>query len=245
MTQESQSLVEHITALRSALLRCLAAVAIAFHLGMALAWRCTWWLMDWVCPPEVHRLYYFKMADAFVLQLKCALLLSLVLACPYILWQVWAFVAPGLHARERRSARAWIGCAALLFFLGVTLCIGAIMPLVVRFFFDFQSERLTALPNLSDVMGMTLWLSLAFGAMFQFPVVLLMLVRFGVVRVATLVHARPYVIVGIFILAAILTPPDVASQLALAVPSCILFEGALLIARRLERNSPPSHGNQL
>jgi len=235
MTQKSQSLVDHIVALRTILLRCIVAMLIAFPVGMAVAWRCTWWLMDWVFQSDAQQLYYLKMVDAFAIQLKCALLLSLVMACPYILWQFWMFVAPGLREQERRMVKWWVGWAALLFALGVALCVGVVMPLVVKFFFAFQSERLTALPNLSDVMGMTLWVSLAFGVMFQFPVVLLMLVRFGVVRTATLARARPYIIVGIFIVAALLTPPDIASQLALAFPSWGLFELTLLLARRREK----------
>jgi len=235
-TRENQTLVEHIAALRATLLRCLLAVMVAFPVGMAMAWRCTWWLMDWICPPDLKPFYYVRMRDAFVLHLKCALLISLVLACPYILWQLWRFVAPGLHDRERYAVTRWVGLAALLFASGVALCLGGVMPLVVRFFFAFQSERLVALPNLPDILDMALGVSLAFGAMFQFPVVLWMLVRFGVVRTAALTNARPYVIVGIFIFAALLTPPDVASQLALALPSWGLFELTLFAARRSERH---------
>ena len=235
---KNQTLVEHIEALRTMLKRCIAAVAVAFPIAMAVVWPGIWRLVDWLFPPEFRTLYYGgNMVNAFTLQMKCALVLALVVTSPYTFWEIWKFVAPALREQERRVVKMWVGWAALLFAAGVALSVGFVMPLVWRFFLGFQSERLRALPELAKVMDMTLGISVAFGVMFQFPIFLLMLVRFGVVRVATLVHARPYIIVGILVVATLLTPPDILSQIALAVPSWLLFEATLLIARRFERRA--------
>jgi len=236
--RKNQTLVEHIEALRTMLRRCIVAVVVAFPIAMAVVWPGIWRLIDWLFPPEFRTLYYGgNMVGAFMMQMKCALVLAMVATSPYTLWEVWKFVAPGLREQERQAIRQWVGWAAVLFAAGVALCAGFVMPLVWRFFLGFQSERLQALPDLAKVVDMTLGVSLAFGVMFQFPIFLLMLVRFGVVRVAALAHARPYIVVGILIVATLLTPPDVLSQIALAVPSWLLFEATLLIARRFERRA--------
>ena len=235
---KNQTLVEHIQALRTMLLRCMAAMAVAFPVGLLVVWPGIEWLVAWLFPPEFRTLYYAgNMTHVFILKMKCALLVAMVLTSPYNLWQVWKFVAPGLHEHERLAVKLWIGWAALLFAAGVALSVGFVMPLVVRFFLGFQSEWLKPLPELPAILDMTLWVSIAFGVMFQFPLLLLMLVRFGIVRAKTLSHARPYFVTGIFIVAAFLTPPDVISQIALAVPSWLLFEATLLIANRFERRA--------
>jgi len=233
---ESQTLVDHIEALRAALLRCLVAVAAAFPAGLLAAWPGVRWLVWWMFPEGSRELYFSKLADPFILKLRLAAMLAVLLACPFILWEIWKFVAPGLRVSERRAVTAWFGWAVVLFTAGAALAVGFVMPLVVRFFLGFQGEWLTALPDLRAVFDLVLWVPLAFGLMFQFPIFLLMLVRFGVVRVEALARARPYVIVGLLIVAAFLTPPDVISQVALAVPTWLLYEVALLVARRAKRH---------
>ena len=230
---ENQTLVDHVEALRAALLRCLAAVAVAFPAGLLAAWPGVRWLVLWMFPEGGCELYYSKLADPFLLKLKLAAILAALLACPFILWEIWKFAAPGLRPRERRAVAAWFGWAVALFAAGVAMAVGFVMPLVVRFFLGFQGEWLTALPDLRAVMDMVLWVPLAFGLMFQFPVFLLMLVRFGVVRAETLARGRPYVVVGLLVAATLLTPPDVLSQVALAIPTWLLFEVSLLVARRM------------
>lgn len=232
----SQTLVEHIEALRAALLRSVIAVAAAFPLGLLAAWpgvqRVVWWLF----PEGGRELYYSRLADPFIIKIKVAAVVAMVLACPYVLWEVWKFVAPGLRERERRAVKAWFGWAVALFAAGVAMAVGVVMPLVVRFLLGFQGEWLTALPDLRDVLDMVLWLPLAFGLVFQFPIFILMLTRFGVVKVETLARGRPYVVTGLFIMGAVLTPPDVLSQAALAAPAWLLFEASLLVARRMARH---------
>jgi len=243
---ENQTLVEHIEALRAMLLRCIAAVAAAFPAGLLAAWPGVRWLVWWMFPAESRVLYYSKLADPFLLKLKLAAIVAVVLACPFILWEVWKFTAPGLRHNERRAVAAWFGWAVFLFILGVAMAVGFVMPLVVRFFLGFQDGWLAALPDVRAVFDMVLWVPLAFGLMFQFPIFILMLVRFGVVRVGTLARARPYVIVGLLIAAAFLTPPDVLSQVALALPTWLLYEAALLVAGRMGRhkeNTPRDEGD--
>jgi len=232
---ENQTLVDHIEALRVMLLRCLVAVALAFPPGLLVAWPGIRWLVVWMFPEGACELYYSKLADPFLLKIKLAVIVAVVLACPCLLWEIWKFVAPGLRPRERRAVAAWFGWAVVLFAMGAAMAVGFVMPLVVRFFLGFQGEWLAALPDLRAVFDMVLWIPLAFGLMFQFPIFLLMLARFGVVRAGTLARARPYVIVGLLIVAAFLTPPDVVSQVALAVPTWLLYEISLLVARRMGR----------
>ena len=240
---KNQTLADHIEALRATVLRCVAAVALAFPIGLLAAWPGIRWLADWVCPPEFRTLYAFQMMDPFLLQMKFALLAAVVLAFPWCVREVWNFAAPGLRENERRAVKWWAGGAAALFALGVAMGAGFVMPLVVKFFLGFQSGSLTMFPSLRDVMEKTLQVSLAFGVAFQFPLLLLMLARFGVVRAAAMARGRPYIIVGILIAATLLTPPDVISQIALAIPLWILFEATLLVAGRFERHEKPAAEN--
>lgn len=234
---ENQTLVEHIEALRRMLLHCLAALTAAFPAGVALAYPGMRRLLEWICPPELLPVNFHAPFEAFVWRMKFALLVAAVVACPFILWEVWKFVAPALYERERRAVKCWIGWVAFFFALGVVLCLGLVLPFLMRFAASEQSPHLAAMMRLEYVMGLSLWLPFAFGVAFLFPLVALMLVRFGVVRAGTLSHARPYIIVGIVAAAAVLTPPDVVSQVALAVPMWLLFEAALLAARCIEKRT--------
>ncbi len=234
---ENQTLVEHIEALRAMLLHCVAAVLVALPVGLAVALPGIWWLIDWTCPPSMNAYQYLAPMEVFIWQMKFALVAAVVVASPYMYWSVWRFIGPALYAGERRALKWWIAAATLLFIAGVALSLGMILPLVMRFGAGFQSPRLVAALRLDYVFGLAQMLALAFGVMFQFPLVVLMLVRFGVVKVKTLAHARPYIVVGLLILAAILTPPDIVSQAALALPSWLLFEAALLAARRFEKRA--------
>ena len=233
-----QTLVEHLQAVRTMLFRCVLALAVAFPIGLLVALPGIHWLVGWICPPELASLQALAPFEVFIWQMKIAALIAAVLACPWMVREIWRFIAPGLYENERRAAGWWIGGATILFASGVALCVGFVLPLALRFAAGFQSEKIAMNLRLEEVLGLTLWLARGFGLMFQFPLLILMLVRFGVMRVATLSHARPYVVVVILILAAVLTPPDVISQIALALPTWLLFEAALLLARRLERPQP-------
>jgi len=148
-----------------------------------------------------------------------------------VLHQAWAFVAPGLYEHEKRLALPIVIASTLLFYLGVAFCYFFVFGKVFAFINDFAPKSITPAPDIEAYFGFVITMFLAFGVTFEIPVVVVLLVRFGVVSVQKLKEARPYVIVGAFVVAAVVTPPDVLSQLMLAVPMCLLFEAGLVCAR--------------
>ncbi len=169
------------------------------------------------------------------MQLKLGLILAVIAAMPVILYQLAGFVAPGLYEHERRACRRVIWAALGLFLAGASLGLFLVTPLMMRFSAQFASEALSPVIGIGGFVNLVGLLTLSFGIMFQLPVVMVFLVRFGVVELATLRRSRPFAVTIIFILAAILTPPDIVSQLLLGVPTWLLFEIALLIAGRGEK----------
>ncbi|SHL08685.1 twin arginine targeting (Tat) protein translocase TatC [Fibrobacter sp. UWH6] len=158
-----------------------------------------------------------------------------IVCSPCIAWNLWKFVLSGLYENERRFVRSivWMTCG--LFIAGVVFCLGICFPLLVKFGMSFQSKTLQPIFGVSNIVTLALWLSLAFGCMFQFPLVTYALIRADIVYYETVCHARPYVVVGILVLAALLTPPDIVSQLILGVPTYLLFEAGLLAARKFKK----------
>ena len=226
-----ETLLAHLEALRGTLLRMLAATALLYPVGYALAPAATRLLVRLCLPPESGPLHYFAPMEVFWTQLRLALVIAIVLAHPLNMAQLWRFLVPALHPGERIAARRWVLVSTLLFALGAVFCATLILPLVMRFSAGFATPDLRPVLGLSQFLGLSGWLILAFGAMFQAPLVALVAVRLGIVAPETLAHARPYVVVAILVLAAVLTPPDVVSQILLALPSWLLFELGLAIAR--------------
>lgn len=170
--------------------------------------------------------------EVFLLQVKISALLDCVLFSPYIAWNAWQFVLPALYEKEKRFIRSIAALTSLLFIAGVAFCLVVCFPLVVQFGVSFAGESLMPVFGISNIVSLALWLSLAFGCMFQFPLVTYALIRAGIVSYETVCDKRPYVVVAILLVAALLTPPDVVSQVILGVPTYLLFEAGLLAARR-------------
>ena len=192
-------------------------------------------------PAGEGRLIYTKLYEAFFVELKVALFAGFCLTFPIIANQLWAFVAPGLYAREKKAFLPFLFATPLLFTAGAALAYYVVMPTAFRWFLGFEGVTggvpLEALPAAGDYLSLVMQFILAFGISFLLPILLLLLNRAGIVSRAQLAGARRYVIVGIFILAAIVTPPDPGSQLLLAIPLLLLFEGSLLIMRFSERSA--------
>lgn len=169
------------------------------------------------------------------MQLKLALILALALACPWNMLQLWRFLLPGLYDGERRVLGWWIVFSSVLFFGGVAFCTGVILPMLMNFSGGFATPELQPILGLANFLNLAGWLMLAFGVMFQAPIAVLLAVRFGVISVESLKRKRPYVMTAILILAAILTPPDIVSQVALAIPTWLLFELGLFLAGQMKR----------
>jgi sec-independent protein translocase protein TatC len=234
---ESQApLLDHLLELRSRLLRCIVALGLTFCVCLYFADAIFGFLvvpLTDAFPPGQGRLVYTKLYEAFFVELKVALFAAFFISFPIIANQLWAFIAPGLYAKEKRAFLPFLIATPILFTSGAALAYYVVMPTAFKWFLGFEGTRgglkMEALPGTGDYLALVMQFILAFGISFLLPVLLMLLNRAGIVTRAQMAAARRYVIVGIVALAAIITPPDVVSQLMLAIPMLFLFEGSLLI----------------
>lgn len=236
-------LLDHLIELQGRLLRCVIALGIAFVVCLNFADDIFGFLvrpLTAAFPQGEGRLIYTKLYEAFFVELKVALFAAFFVSFPIIANQLWAFVAPGLYAREKRAFLPFLIATPVLFISGAALAYYIVMPTAFRFFLTFEGNKgglqMEALPGTGDYLDLVMQFILAFGISFLLPVLLLLLNRAGIVTRAQLVTARRYVIVAIFAVAAVATPPDVVSQLMLAIPLLVLFEGSLVVMRLTERS---------
>jgi len=230
-----QSFFEHLIELRSRLLKSSAAVLIillvllpfARHIYSILAAPLTAVL------PEGSSMIAIDVASPFLTPFKMALLLALIFAIPFVLYQAWAFVAPALYREEKKLARPLLYSSVVLFYTGCAFAYFVVFPLVFGFFTRVAPEGVTVMTDISKYLDFVITLFLAFGLTFEVPIATIVLVATGVTSVEKLKKARAYVIVGAFALGMMLTPPDVISQTLLALPMWALFEFGLLMARIL------------
>jgi sec-independent protein translocase protein TatC len=166
----------------------------------------------------------------FLVPMKVTLVLALILSLPWVFYQAWAFIAPGLYAHEKRLVLPLVFSSSLLFIAGVAFCYFFVFGRVFHFITNFAPTSIAVMPDIENYLDFVISMCLAFGATFEVPVVVVILVRMGFISVEKLKSIRPYIIVGAFVISAIVTPPDAVSQLALAVPMCLLFELGLLLA---------------
>ena len=234
--QDTESnLISHLEDLRRALLRSLAVLAI----GIVPLFLVSPYVLVWFCGQIAlqgdFQLHYFSPLEVFLLQLKIAALLDVVICSPAIAWNILQFVLPALYEKEKKFIRSIVALTSLLFVAGVAFCLIVCFPLIVKFGMSFASDLLQPVFGVSNLVSLALWLSLAFGCMFQFPLVTFALIRGGIVDYETVCKKRPYVVVGVLALSAFLTPPDIISQLVLGTPTYLLFEAGLLAARRYKK----------
>jgi len=163
--------------------------------------------------------------------MKVTALAAFVVALPYVLYQAWAFVAPGLYEHEKKLAAPLVVASSVLFLAGMAFCYYIVFGRVFAFIHDFAPKSITPAPDIEAYFSFVITMFIAFGVTFEIPIVVIVLVRMGIVSVEKLRDARPYVIVGAFVVAAVVTPPDVLSQFMLALPMCLLYEAGLFLAR--------------
>ena len=229
------SFLEHLVELRSRLLKACAAILVilvillpfARKLYAALAAPLTAVL------PEGSSMIAIDVASPFLTPFKLALLLSLILAIPIVLYQIWAFVAPALYREEKKLARPLLYSSVFLFYAGCAFAYFAVFPLVFGFFTRVAPEGVTVMTDISKYLDFVMTLFLAFGIAFEVPIATIILVATGVTTVERLSKMRGYVLVGAFAAGMLLTPPDVISQTLLALPMWALFEVGLLMSRIL------------
>jgi sec-independent protein translocase protein TatC len=230
MDDKSLTLIEHLDEFRKRLIRSLVCVAVFFLPCAYLAHPSIAWMKKYFAPPGLKELVFLHPMDLFVLELKISFFMAVLLALPYIMWQIWCFVAPGLLDIERRLVKRFVFVSTALFLGGAAFALFVMFPALLKFCMEMGGSEIVPMLTVQSFISMAVYLMLGFGVMFQLPVVVFVLASTGVVPVEKMKAGRPYIIVGIFIVAAILTPPDVISQICMAVPALILFELSLLTA---------------
>ncbi|MEI6027921.1 MAG: twin-arginine translocase subunit TatC [Betaproteobacteria bacterium] len=227
--------VSHLVELRDRLVRATIAVVLAF-IALAL-WPGPAGLYDLLAEPMVAhlpqgtKLIATNVISPILVPLKITLMAAFLIALPVVLYQVWAFVAPGLYSHEKKMVLPLVVSSTLLFILGVAFCYFLVIPGMSKFIQAFAPSAITAAPDIEQYFGFVLTLFFVFGIAFEVPVAVIVLARIGVVTIEQLRKFRGYFVVASFIIAAVVTPPDVISQLALAVPMCILYEIGIVAAQ--------------
>lgn len=173
----------------------------------------------------------------FLVPMKVALMVAFLIALPYVLFQVWAFVAPGLYAHEKRLALPMVAASVLLFFIGMAFAYFLVFPTIFGFMAHVAPTGVAWMTDIEKYLSFVMTTFIAFGVTFEVPVLVIVLVQVGIVEIDKLKEWRPYVIVGAFVVGAIFTPPDVVSQLMMAIPLCLLFELGLFMARFVRRRT--------
>lgn len=238
--------ISHLVELRQRLVRALGAVLLVL-LGL-LPWAPE--LYDLLAYPMIHalpqgtKMIATGVVTPFLVPMKVAIAVAFMIALPYVLYQLWAFVAPGLYAHERKLTLPLVVVSYLLFLVGMAFCYFFVFGTVFQFVYKIAPKSISVAPDIDNYLSFVLGMFIAFGVTFEVPVVVVLLVKFRVVSIEKLKEIRSYVIVGAFVVAAVVTPPDVISQLLLAIPMCLLYEVGLLFARFVTRQEPtPTPGD--
>ncbi len=242
-TDVGQSLIGHLVELRSRLLRAVFAVLAVFLVLVPFANRIYAVLAEPLRAklPQGAQMVAIDVASPFLTPIKLVFFVALVLAMPMVLYQAWAFVAPGLYRNEQRLAQPLLVSAVVLFYSGCAFAYYFVLPAVFGFLTGVTPEGVAVMTDISRYLDFVLVLFLAFGFSFEVPVAVVILVLLGWVDVEKLREIRGYAIVGAFIVAAVITPPDVVSQLMLAIPMCLLYEAGVIAARILVRRKVDDH----
>ena len=236
LKDKDESLIEHLEALRQVLIKSLTALAI----GLIPMFFAAPYLIDAVLKVMIAEngipLNFFAPMEVFILQLKTAAVADILICFPYIAKQVWDFILPALYEHERKFIKSIVLTSSCLFIIGVLFCLFFILPLIIRFGLSFVTDTIRPVFGIGNIVSLALWLSLVFGAMFQFPLISYALIRSNIVDYEAMKRKRAYVFVGILIMSGLLTPPDIISQLMLTVPTYMLYEAGLFFGRKYRHN---------
>lgn len=225
--------ISHLVELRDRLLRSIIAIAVVFV--VLFPWASD--LYDLLASPmmralpEGSKMIATGVITPFLIPVKVAVMVAFIIVLPYVLYQAWAFVAPGLYAHEKKLVLPLVIASTALFVLGIAFCYFFVFGVVFHFVHSIAPASITVAPDIEQYLNFVLTMFLAFGVTFEVPIVVIVLARMGIVTLEQLRSVRPYFIVGAFVVAAIVTPPDVISQLLLAIPMCLLYEVGLFAAR--------------
>ncbi|CCN50772.1 Sec-independent protein translocase protein tatC [Vibrio nigripulchritudo MADA3029] len=242
--EQTQPLISHLIELRNRLLKAIVSVIVVF---IGLVWFAND-IYEFISAPLIERLpegatmIATDVASPFFTPLKLTLVASIFVAVPLILYQIWAFVAPGLYKHERRLIMPLLFSSSILFYCGVAFAYFVVFPLVFGFFTAISLGGVEFATDIASYLDFVLALFMAFGIAFEVPVAIILLCWTGATDAKSLSQKRPYIIVGAFVVGMMLTPPDMISQTLLAIPMCLLFEVGLFFARFYVRREPQEIG---
>lgn len=236
-----QSFISHLMELRTRLIRALLALVIVFV--CLFPWSKELYALM-AAPllatlPKGGQMIATDVVGVFLVPMKVTMMAAFLIALPYVLYQVWAFVAPGLYAHEQRLVLPLIFFSVLLFFCGMAFAYFLVFPTVFGFMAKVAPEGVAWMTDIDKYLSFVLSTFMAFGVTFEVPVIVIVLVRTGIVSIAKLKEVRPYVIVGAFVIGAVFTPPDVLSQVMLAVPLWLLYELGIVLATFISKQKAP------
>jgi len=240
-TDTEQPLVHHLLELRSRLLRSIMAIAVVF---LALVFFSNDLYYFFSSPiqkllPDGSTMIATEVAAPFFAPFKLTLFLSAFVAAPYVLYQIWAFIAPGMYSHEKKVAVPLFASSVVLFYLGIAFTYYVVFPLVFGFFTSVAPEGIAVTPDINSYLSFILKLFLAFGLAFEIPVATVLIIKAGIASRESLAEKRPYVVVICFVFGMLLTPPDFISQTLLAVPAWLLFEAGLWFSRYTGGDNSP------
>lgn len=237
LEQQKETFVSHLVELRNRLLWAIGAVLAVFICLVPFASELYHWFAEPLLQslPEGGSMIAVDPHGTFFIPFKLAFAVAFAISVPWVLYQIWAFIAPGLYKNEKRIVVPLVVSSTLLFYLGVLFAYYVVFPLIFDFFAKMTPEGVALTPDIGSYMSFALSLFFAFGVAFEVPVAIVLLSRMGVMSAESIAKQRPYFILGAFVIGMLMTPPDPFSQVMLALPVCMLFEVGLFFARRLEK----------
>jgi sec-independent protein translocase protein TatC len=237
MIDEKQPFISHLKELRDRLVISIIAVGVAFAITYFFKEKMFRFLMQPFIDvmPTQSSFIFTGVTEAFITYFKISIVAALFLAAPVILYEVWMFVSPGLYEKEKRYVMPFIAFGSISFLIGGLFCYFVVLPYVYHFFVSYAGPSIIPMPSLKEYMNLTLKMIIIFGLIFQMPLVAYYLSKAGIIKYRTLVKKRRYAILAIVVVSAIITPPEVTSQLLMAVPMYGLFEVSILVAKLFGR----------
>lgn len=229
---EEDSFISHLVELRDRIVKATLAIVVIFLCMMPWSSQ----IYDFLASPMMaalpagSKMIATGVITPFLIPVKVTLLAAFLIALPWVLYQAWAFIAPGLYAHEKRLVAPLVVSSSVLFVAGVAFCYELVFKVVFKVIYELAPKSINVAPDIESYFDFVITMFIAFGLTFEVPIVVVVLVRMGLVSVEKLKEFRPYVIVGAFVIAAIVTPPDAMSMMLLALPLCVLFEIGLLVA---------------